>query len=99
MRGTLRHAASLREQAPTVAEGLDAGNGEASRRAPGRAGTAARHEPPHASRRVARRALRPAATSAMRTRHWPGQVLAGLGLTALALSGCQTWTSGMTLPT
>jgi hypothetical protein len=34
----------------------------------------------------------------MKTRRWPGHFLAGLGLSALALSGCQTWTSGMTLP-
>ena len=29
---------------------------------------------------------------------WPGYVLAGAGLVLTALSGCQTWTAGMTLP-
>jgi hypothetical protein len=28
----------------------------------------------------------------------PGRCLVGLGFALLALSGCQTWTSGMTLP-
>ncbi len=32
-------------------------------------------------------------------RRWPGCCLAGLGFALLALGGCQTWTSGMTLPT
>ena len=31
-------------------------------------------------------------------RRRPACCLAGLGLALLALSGCQTWTSGMTLP-
>ena len=31
-------------------------------------------------------------------RCWQGAGLAGLGFALLALSGCQTWTSGMTLP-
>jgi hypothetical protein len=34
----------------------------------------------------------------MRTTRWPGRCLAGIGLALAALSGCQTWTSGMTLP-
>src|SRR5262245_61866862 len=34
---------------------------------------------------------------AMRKR-WLGRALAGLGLSLVTLSGCQTWTSGMTLP-
>jgi hypothetical protein len=34
----------------------------------------------------------------MKITHWPGRVLAGLGLALTTLSGCQTWTSGMTLP-
>jgi hypothetical protein len=29
---------------------------------------------------------------------WPGVVLAGAGLALTALSGCQTWVAGMTLP-
>ena len=33
-----------------------------------------------------------------RNRRRLGCCLAGLGLTLLALSGCQTWTAGMTLP-
>lgn len=33
-----------------------------------------------------------------RNRRRPGRCLAGLGLTLLALSGCQTWQAGMTLP-
>jgi hypothetical protein len=31
-------------------------------------------------------------------RRWPGRCLAGLSLALLALSGCQTWQAGMTLP-
>jgi hypothetical protein len=34
----------------------------------------------------------------MKITHWPGRFLAGLGLSVITLSGCQTWTSGMTLP-
>jgi hypothetical protein len=35
----------------------------------------------------------------MNRMHWPARLLAGFGLAALAsLSGCQTWTAGMTLP-
>lgn len=34
----------------------------------------------------------------MKRMHWPGCVLAGLGLGLVTLSGCQTWVSGMTLP-
>jgi hypothetical protein len=34
-----------------------------------------------------------------RIRRWPGCCLAGLSLALLALSGCQTWMAGMTLPT
>lgn len=33
-----------------------------------------------------------------RNRRRPGRCLAGLGLALLALSGCQTWQAGMTLP-
>ena len=33
-----------------------------------------------------------------RKRRRPGRGLAGLGLALLALSGCQTWQAGMTLP-
>jgi len=32
------------------------------------------------------------------TRRWPSWCLAGLGLVLIALSGCQTWYAGMTLP-
>ena len=32
------------------------------------------------------------------TRRWQGACLAGLGLALAALTGCQTWTSGQTLP-
>jgi hypothetical protein len=31
-------------------------------------------------------------------RRWQGWSVAGLGLLVAALTGCQTWTSGMTLP-
>jgi hypothetical protein len=34
----------------------------------------------------------------MTKRLWPGIFLAGWGLAALAPTGCQTWTGGMTLP-
>lgn len=36
----------------------------------------------------------------MQIRRWSGRLVAGLGLAlaVTALSGCQTWTSGMTLP-
>jgi hypothetical protein len=34
----------------------------------------------------------------MNKRRWPGRLLAGSGLAVLVLSGCQTWTGGMTLP-
>jgi len=34
----------------------------------------------------------------MNKRRWPGTLLAGLGLALVALSGCQTWKDGMTLP-
>jgi hypothetical protein len=34
----------------------------------------------------------------MKSRRWPGLVLAGAGLALTALSGCQTWMAGMTLP-
>ena len=34
----------------------------------------------------------------MNKRLWLGRLLAGSGLALLALSGCQTWTGGMTLP-
>ena len=34
----------------------------------------------------------------MKSNRWPGGILAGLGLALATLSGCQTWTSGMTLP-
>jgi hypothetical protein len=34
----------------------------------------------------------------MKRKRWPGLVLAGAGLALTALSGCQTWTAGMTLP-
>jgi hypothetical protein len=34
----------------------------------------------------------------MKKRRWPGRILAGPGLAVILLSGCQTWTSGMTLP-
>jgi hypothetical protein len=34
----------------------------------------------------------------MKITHGPGRFLAGLGLAMLTLSGCQTWTSGLTLP-
>jgi hypothetical protein len=34
----------------------------------------------------------------MKSKHWPAGVLAGVGLALATLSGCQTWTSGMTLP-
>jgi hypothetical protein len=34
----------------------------------------------------------------MKMTRWPGRLLAGLGLAVTTLSGCQTWTSGMTLP-
>jgi hypothetical protein len=34
----------------------------------------------------------------MKTTRWPTRCLAGVGLALVALSGCQTWTSGMTLP-
>jgi hypothetical protein len=35
----------------------------------------------------------------MKSMHWPPRLLAGGALAALlALSGCQTWTAGMTLP-
>jgi hypothetical protein len=50
------------------------------------------------SGRVARPGLRPAATEAMKRIRWPGLVLAGAGLVLTALSGCQTWVAGMTLP-
>jgi hypothetical protein len=33
-----------------------------------------------------------------RTRRWRGLGVAGLGLALAALSGCQTWVAGMTLP-
>jgi len=33
----------------------------------------------------------------MTMKRWSGRCLVGIGL-ALCLSGCQTWTSGMTLP-
>jgi hypothetical protein len=33
-----------------------------------------------------------------RTRRWRGVGVAGLGLALAALSGCQTWVAGMTLP-
>jgi hypothetical protein len=32
------------------------------------------------------------------TRQWRGWCGAGLGVALVALTGCQTWTSGMTLP-
>ncbi|HZT81655.1 MAG TPA: hypothetical protein VFA26_15620 [Gemmataceae bacterium] len=32
------------------------------------------------------------------TRRWQVGCLAGLGLALAAMTGCQTWTSGMTLP-
>jgi hypothetical protein len=32
------------------------------------------------------------------TRRWRGLGVAGLGLALAALSGCQTWVAGMTLP-
>jgi hypothetical protein len=35
---------------------------------------------------------------AMKRIRWPGFVLAGAGLALTALSGCQTWVAGMTLP-
>jgi hypothetical protein len=38
------------------------------------------------------------ATQDMRSTRWPACCLAGVGLALAALSGCQTWTSGMTLP-
>ena len=34
----------------------------------------------------------------MKRNRWPGLVLAGAGLALTALSGCQTWVAGMTLP-
>jgi hypothetical protein len=34
----------------------------------------------------------------MNTRRGPGYCLAGIGLALATLSGCQTWTAGMTLP-
>jgi hypothetical protein len=34
----------------------------------------------------------------MKMKRWPGLSLAGLSLALATLSGCQTWTSGMTLP-
>lgn len=34
----------------------------------------------------------------MRSKRWPALLLAGLGVSLTTLSGCQTWTSGMTLP-
>src|SRR5947199_7960732 len=34
----------------------------------------------------------------MKNARWPACCLAGLGLALSALGGCQTWTSGMTLP-
>jgi hypothetical protein len=34
----------------------------------------------------------------MKRTRWPGRLLAGLGLAVTALSGCQAWTSGVTLP-
>jgi hypothetical protein len=34
----------------------------------------------------------------MKTKLWPGTLLAGLGLALASLAGCQTWKDGMTLP-
>ncbi len=34
----------------------------------------------------------------MNIRRWGGTLLAGLGVALTALSGCQTWKDGMTLP-
>jgi hypothetical protein len=34
----------------------------------------------------------------MKRIRWPGLVLAGAGVALTALSGCQTWVAGMTLP-
>jgi hypothetical protein len=34
----------------------------------------------------------------MNSRRWSGLVLAGTALALTVLSGCQTWTAGMTLP-
>src|SRR5579885_1231958 len=34
----------------------------------------------------------------MNSRRWPGLVLAGAAVALTALSGCQTWVGGMTLP-
>ena len=34
----------------------------------------------------------------MKKTRWTGSLLSGLGLGLTLLSGCQTWTSGMTLP-
>ncbi len=34
----------------------------------------------------------------MKKKRWPGLCLPGIGLALAVLSGCQTWTAGMTLP-
>jgi hypothetical protein len=34
----------------------------------------------------------------MKIVRWPARCLAGIGLALAVSSGCQTWTSGMTLP-
>lgn len=56
----------------------------------------------HAHTRRVGPAERPAprATTTMKSRRWANRLLAGLGLSLVALTGCQTWVpaTGQTLP-